>query len=317
MKVEGNSFLKTLKGEKTVTFPHRLSTIDTAKYEAFKYTPYAASYTFDFAKSSIDNEKMGNNSVTDFLTISISSTDYIGHWFGPNSIEAQDAYLRLDKDIASFLEYLDTKLGKNNYTLFLTADHGAAHVPSFLNDNKIPAGGFNETALKKELTELIEQKFELKNIIQQVQNYQVYINNSEVEKQSKSVEEVHQAIIKFLQQKDYVVDAYETNELAEATIPEPIKTRMTNGYNPKRSGDIQFVPKPGYFDAWQNTGTSHGVWNPYDAHIPLLWFGKNIKPGKTNRETYMTDIAPTIAAMLQIQMPNGCVGKVIGEVAGN
>jgi predicted AlkP superfamily pyrophosphatase or phosphodiesterase len=314
---DGNKYETPIKGEKTVTFPHKLSAIDSFKYEAFKYTPFAASYTFDFAKTTIENEKMGGNSVTDFLAISISSTDYIGHWFGPNSIEAQDTYLRLDKDIASFLQYLDIKIGKNNYSVFLTADHGAAHVPAFLNDHKILAGGFNENVLKKELNERVEQQSGLKNMIQQVQNYQVYVNNFEIEKQGKSVEEVHDAIIKFLQQKEYVVDAYELNELTEATIPEPIKTRMINGYAQKRSGDIQFVPKPGYFDAWQNTGTSHGVWNPYDAHIPLLWFGKNIKPGKTNRETYMTDIAPTIAAMLQIQMPNGCVGKVIGEVVGN
>ncbi|MBK7884152.1 MAG: alkaline phosphatase family protein [Chitinophagaceae bacterium] len=314
---DGNKYETPIKGEKTVTFPHKLSALDSFKYEAFKYTPYAASYTFDFAKTTIENEKMGGNNVTDFLAISISSTDYIGHWFGPNSIEAQDTYLRLDKDIASFLQYLDIKIGKNNYTVFLTADHGAAHVPAFLSDHKIPAGGFNENVLKKELNERVEQQSGLKNMIQQVQNYQVYVNNFEIEKQGKSVEEVHDAIIKFLQQKEYVVDAYELNELTEATIPEPIKTRMINGYAQKRSGDIQFVPKPGYFDAWQNTGTSHGVWNPYDAHIPLLWFGKNIKPGKTNRETYMTDIAPTIAAMLQIQMPNGCVGKMIGEVVGN
>jgi predicted AlkP superfamily pyrophosphatase or phosphodiesterase len=314
---DDNKYETPIKGEKTVTFPHRLSAIDSSKYESFKYTPFAASYTFDFAKATINNEKMGSNNVPDFLAISISSTDYIGHWFGPNSIEAQDAYLHLDKDIASFLEYLDTKLGKNNYTIFLTADHGAAHVPAFLTDHKIPAGGFNENKLKNELMEMAEQKFGLKNVVQQVQNYQIYLDNVEIEKQHKSVEEVHDAIIHFLQQKEYVVDAYELTELAEATIPEPIKTRMINGYNPKRSGDIQFIPKPGYFDAWQSTGTSHGVWNPYDAHIPLLWFGKNIKSGKTNRETYMTDIAPTIAAMLQIQMPNGCVGKVISEVVGN
>ncbi len=315
---DDNAYETPIKAEKTVTFPHKLSTIGAEKYEAFKYTPFAASYTFDFAKSVVDNEKMGSNTVADFLTISISSTDYIGHWFGPNSIEIEDAYLRLDKDIASFLQYLDSKVGKNNYLLFLSADHGAAHVPQFLNDHKIPAGTFNEMTLKNELNTFVEQQFGLKNIIQQVQNYQVYIDKNEIKKSGKEVEDVQQAIIHFLQQKEYTVNAYETEELGEATLADPIKSRMINGYNYKRSGDIQFIPKPGYFDAWQKTGTSHGVWNPYDAHIPLLWFGKNIKPGKTNREVYMTDIAPTLAALLQIQMPNGCVGKVIGElVMGN
>lgn len=109
----------TIKGEKSVTFPHKLSGISAAdKYEAFKTTPFANSFTFDFAKAAIENEGLGKNSVTDFLTVSISSTDYIGHAFGPNSVEIEDCYLRLDNDIAGFLQYLDTKIGKGNYLVF-------------------------------------------------------------------------------------------------------------------------------------------------------------------------------------------------------
>ena len=116
-----------------------------------------------------------------------------------------------------------------------------------------------------------------------------------------------------LKQKPYIINAFETDKIASATLPEPQKAMITNGYNPKRSGDIQFTFKAGYLD-WGNKGTSHGLWNPYDAHIPLLWFGWNVRPEKTNRETYMTDISATLAAMLRIQMPSGCVGKVITEV---
>ena len=109
------------------------------------------------------------------------------------------------------------------------------------------------------------------------------------------------------------MNVFETDKLSLATIPEPQKVMMTNGYNPKRSGDIEFTFKPGYFDG-SSRGTTHGLWNPYDAHIPLLFFGWSVKQGNTHRETYMTDISATLAAMLQIQMPNGCVGKVIPEV---
>jgi hypothetical protein len=116
-----------------------------------------------------------------------------------------------------------------------------------------------------------------------------------------------------LKQKPYIIAAFATEDIAITALPQPQREMMINGYNPKRSGDIQFTFKPGYFDGG-NKGTTHGLWNPYDAHIPLLWFGWGVKPGKTNREVYMTDIAPTIAAMLRIQMPNGSVGKVITEV---
>ena len=116
-----------------------------------------------------------------------------------------------------------------------------------------------------------------------------------------------------LKKEGAVVNAVDLQKITAATLPEPQKSRLTNGFTPSRSGDIQFIFKPGYFDG-TSKGTTHGLWNPYDAHIPLLFFGWGVKAGKLNRETYMTDISATIAAMLQIQMPSGCVGHVITEV---
>ena len=303
-----------IKGEKTVTFPHKLSSIsDSDKYESFRTTPFANTFTFDFAKAAIENEALGKNTVTDFLAISISSTDYVGHNFGPNSVEVEDMYLRLDKDIAEFLLYLDAKLGKGNYTVFLSADHAVAHIPAFLAEHKIPGGNFEDGDIRKDLNQMIETDFGVKNAVQSLQNYQVYLNINELEKQGKDVAAVKKSVIKILQAKPFIISAYETDKLATVTLPEPLKTMLTNGYNAKRSGDIQFTLKPGYFDGG-NKGTTHGLWNPYDAHIPCVFFGWGVKPGKTYRETYMTDIAPTLAAMLQIQMPNGSVGKVITEL---
>ena len=310
---DDKAFENTIKGEKTVVFPHRLSAIDTKdKYEAFRTTPFANTFTFDFAKAAIENEGLGKNNITDFLAVSISSTDYIGHTFGPNSIEIEDTYLRLDKDIADFLNYLDAKLGKGNYMLFLSADHGVAHIPAFLNENKIPAGTFEDSDIAKGLNKEIEEKFGVKNAIKSVMNYQVYLNKKSIAEQGKDESEIKIFVINALREKDYVINVIELDELMNATLPAPQKEMMVNGYNPKRSGDIQFTTKPGYFDGGKK-GTTHGLWNPYDAHIPCVFFGWGIKPGKTNRQTYMTDIAPTIAALLKIQMPSGCVGKVITE----
>ncbi len=303
-----------IKGEKTVSFPHKLSLIsDSDKYESFRTTPFANTFTFDFAKAAIENEQLGKNTVTDFLAISISSTDYIGHSFGPNSIEVEDMYLRLDKDIADFLLYLDTKLGKGNYTIFLSADHAVAHIPAFLAEHKIPGGNFEDADLRKELNQMIETDFGVPRAVLSLQNYQVYLNINELEKQGKDVAAVKNAVIKMLQAKPFIITAFETDKLALTTLSEPQKTMLANGYNTKRSGDIQFTLKAGYFDGGKK-GTTHGLWNPYDAHIPCVFFGWGVKPGKTNRETYMTDIAPTIAAMLRIQMPSGSVGKVITEL---
>ncbi|MBL7701248.1 MAG: alkaline phosphatase family protein [Ferruginibacter sp.] len=303
-----------IKGESTVTFPHRLSAIpDSSKYESFRTTPFANTFTFDFAKAAIENESLGQNTVTDFLAVSISSTDYIGHAFGPNSVEIEDTYLRLDKDIADFLQYLDARLGKGNYTFFLSADHAVAHIPAFLAEHKIPGGNFEDADIRRELNQMIEKDFGVRNAVQSLQNYQVYLNSNELERQGKDIDAVKKAVIKTLKAKPFIIAAFETDKLMLTTLPEPQKTMMINGFNPKRSGDIQFTLKPGYFDGGVK-GTTHGLWNPYDAHIPCVFFGWGVKKGKTSRETYMTDIAPTIAALLQIQMPSGSVGKVITEL---
>ncbi len=302
-----------IPGEKDPTFPHRLSQITKSKYAAFKYTPFAATFTFDMAEAAIDNEKLGKNNVTDFLAISISSTDYMGHTFGPNSIEAEDTYLRLDKDIADFLNYLDATVGKGNYLLFLSADHGVLQVPGFLKEHKIPAEIYNTNILSEKLKSRISDVFGLKNAIATIENNQVYLNDQEIKNAGKNLAAVEDEVVHFLNEQPFIAYAFVNNNLAMATIPSPMKTRLINGYNPKRSGQIGYIQKPGYIGDG-STGTTHGAWNPYDAHIPLIWFGYNIKSGKTNRETYMTDIAPTISAILNIQMPSGSVGKVIEEV---
>ena len=303
-----------IKGEKGVIFPHFLSKISKQDlYASFKTTPFANTYTFDFAKAAVEKEAMGKGSVTDFLAVSISSTDYIGHSFGPNSVEIEDTYLRLDKDIADFLAYLDKTIGAGNYLFFLTADHGVAHIPAFLNEHKLPGGTFSENTIARDINAAVDSAFGIPKVVKTVMNYQVYLNDAAISAAGKDKEAIEKLVIKKLKQQPYIITAFALEEIAETALPQPQRDMMINGYNPKRSGDIQFTFKPGYFDGG-NKGTTHGLWNPYDAHIPCVFFGWGVKPGKTNRETYMTDITPTIAGLLHIQMPNGCVGKVITEV---
>jgi predicted AlkP superfamily pyrophosphatase or phosphodiesterase len=295
------------------TFPHTTASFTTNKYENFRTTPYGNTYTFDMARAAVEAEQLGKGAVTDFLAISFSSTDYIGHTFGPNSIEAEDAYLRFDKNLESFLKYLDAAVGKGQYLLFLTADHGAAHNPGFLKDRKIPAGVFDEAFVRRQLGDSLQKNFGVKNLIVQSINYQLYLDDSLINQAGLDKKKVKQYIIAFLKKQPAISCAIDLEDLADFPLQDKLKMMLTNGYNQKLSGDIQFIFKPQWFESWR-TGTTHGLWNPYDAHIPLLWFGWNVKPGKTNREVYMTDIAATVAALLHIQMPNGSVGKVIEEV---
>lgn len=302
------------RGEKAPVFPHDIPVIKGSDFNTIRNTPYGNTLTLDFAKTAIEKENLGKNAFTDFLTVSCSSTDYLGHQFGPNSVEVEDCYLRLDKDLASFLQYLDQKVGKGNYLLFLSADHGAAHNPQFLIDNKVPAGLWPSTATMTALNERLEKKFGQKRIVISFTNYQVHLNNPLIAASNLDEAAIRKDCVEFLKTIDGVVTAIDMNDVRSAPIPQKLVEMIINGYHPLRSGCIQIVLQPAWYSGSSKTGTTHGSWNPYDAHIPLLWYGWKIKHGATNRETHMTDISATLAALLHIQMPNGCIGQVIEEV---
>ena len=301
------------RGEQTPTFPHPLKLYSGKNYEMIKSTPYGNTITLDLAKLAIQSENLGQGSSTDFLAVSCSATDYVGHQYGPNSIEAEDTYLRLDKDLEDFFNYLDTKIGKGNYLLFLSADHGAAHVSSFMTDNKLPGGNFSDSKVIKTLNTLIEEKYKVKKAIVTSTNSQFYFDHEAIEAADADYTAIKALAIKTLKQEDEVFDAVDLNNLSAETLPDQIKKAITNGYNAKRSGDIYYILKSNYFGGGK-TGTTHGSWNPYDTHIPCVFMGWNVKPGKTNKTHYMTDIAATLAAMLHIQMPSGCIGEPITEL---
>lgn len=294
-------------------FPYNLEKFVGKNYGAISSTPFGNTITAEMAKAAIEAEKLGADNSTDFLAVSFSSPDYVGHSFGPNSIEAEDTYLRLDKDLGDLFNYLDTKIGKGQYLVFLSADHGVAHVPGFLKENKIPAGTVSSTAIMTRFNPQLKEKFGGDGLILNMYNYQVHLNHPVIDSLKLNETAIKKWIIDSLKVTEGVSQVIDLARLSDIPLNSTVKNMIVNGYFPRRSGDIQIICKPQWFDGG-STGTTHGSWNPYDAHIPLLWYGWNIKPGKTNRETYMTDIAPTLAALLKIQMPSGTVGKVIEEV---
>jgi predicted AlkP superfamily pyrophosphatase or phosphodiesterase len=303
---------KEMPNDKPV-FPYNFSASIGTDYKKFWNMPQANTYTFEMAKAAIAAEKMGKNNTTDFLTISISPTDYIAHNFGPNAIETEDTYLRLDKDIAAFLTYLDNTIGKGEYLFFLTADHGGPHTAGFLQEHKLPGGSFELKQIVKDLNESIAQNFGVKKAIAYQTYYNISLNYTSIDSANADAEKIKQYIIQTLENTTGIYKAVDKSKLSTANIPTVIKERLINGNFPNRSGDIQVIPLPQWMRDTPK-GTDHSVWNAYDAHIPLVWYGWGIKKGSTHRETYITDIAATLAALLTIQMPNGCIGHVITEV---
>jgi len=298
---------------KSSTFPHQLTQNIDKNFDAIRSTPYGNTITLDLAKLAILSEDLGQDNITDFLAVSCSSTDYVGHAYGPNSVEAEDTYLRLDKDFEEFFNYLDKKVGKGNYTVFLTADHGAAHVPGFMQENKLPSGVVSDRDIANKLNTYLNDKFKVNNVVLRSMNNQIIFDHDKTDKGDVSFDVIKAASVEFLKRLDGFQNAVDIAKISQSTLQEIQKKMITNGYNARRSGDIYYVLQPNWFNG-SSTGTTHGNWNPYDSHIPLVFMGWGIKPGATNKMHYMTDIAPTVAALLHIQTPNGTVGEPITEI---
>jgi predicted AlkP superfamily pyrophosphatase or phosphodiesterase len=305
---------QTFNGQKfNLNFPIHLAQIakTTGDGNMICETPFGNTMTLDVARLAVENEQLGADEITDFLTISFSSPDIIGHRFGPNSAKTEDNYLRLDKDLGDFLNFLDAKIGKGNYLVFLTADHAVAHNAQFLSDHKIPSGIVDLKFYADSLNNFLLKKFNTEKLVRDFDSYQVNFDYQKINNYTLDFEKIKEEAIKYLNrfpEFQYVVDA---TKVSQATIPARIKEMITNGYNREFSGDIQLVFKSGFYSDNDSVGTTHGSWNPYDTHIPLVFFGWKIAPSRTFTEVYMYDIAATLAALLKIQMPSGCIGTPI------
>ena len=305
-----------LGSAKTPTFPYsNLAKDYQNKKGIIRTTPYGNTYTLKFAEAALDGYELGRDAVTDFLAINIASTDYVGHSFGPNSIEIEDTYLRLDQDLATFFKMLDEKVGKGEYLVFLSADHAGAHSEGFMTENKLKSGFYDE-GLYKALNEELTKKFGSDKLLLGDDNYQLYLNFKEIDAKGLKAGNVKEFIVDYLNKDPRILYAVDLQEVAKSSIPEPIKTKIINGYNWERGGDIQMIPHDGWLPKYAKKGTTHGAWNSYDAHIPLIFMGWKVKNGESNKPYFMTDIAPTLAAFLHIEFPSGTVGNPIVEVIG-
>lgn len=311
-----NNFEGGFSGKETATFPYKLKDLmeENGGYSILKSTPYGNSLTADFAIAAIENEGLGQDDITDVLTVSFSSTDYVGHNFGVNSKEVEDTYLRLDKDLGRLLAALNEKVGKGNYTLFLTADHGAVQVPAYLQSVKIPAGYFDSGKFSDSLHEFVATEFGTDSLILNISNSQVFFNYTVIDENEINAEDLQNAIAHFALNQDKIYKVFTRNQLEATTYSAGVPYLVDSGFNQKRSGDVAWVLKPGVIASRSRTGTTHGSAFNYDTHIPLIFYGNGIKKGSTLQRTEIVDIAPTISALLGISFPNGATGDPLEMV---
>lgn len=313
--LDNTPFEGVIDGEQLPVFPHDLPALwdENGSYGLLRITPFGNSLLMDFALEALKKEDLGRDDVTDFLAISFSSTDYVGHFYGVNSKEVQDTYMRLDQDLARLLKALDRQVGEGEYTLFLTADHGAVDVPAYLDSQKIPAGYPESEILEQRFMEFLQYKYGTSDIVRNISNNQVFLDHDFIRNLELEPGEVQEALAAELLSYDGIYKVYTAEQMQEGEYTEGLAQILQQGYNQKRSGDILYVFDPSFAN-YSQTGSTHGTAYIYDTHVPLIFYGNGVRPGTTYRKTRIKDIAPTLSSLLGIAFPSGTTGQPIGEI---
>jgi predicted AlkP superfamily pyrophosphatase or phosphodiesterase len=318
------------QGKYTTTFlgsiglPHDLAPLrKKAGLGVLRFTPFGNSLTLDFALDAIEQMQLGTDEDPDFLCLSFSATDYCAHQFGVHAIETEDIYLRLDADLARLFDYLDKKVGRDNVVLFLTADHGGGETPAHQQALNIPAGVYAESKLDSTLNALINRTLlpggaKTRDFIHEVSNQQVWFDRAVLDSVKVPLDAVIRLTTNYLRKQTGVYAAFSQQELMQLPDDYPYVSLLRKGIHPRRSGDVLFQLDPGWHPddvAFGAGGATHGSPYAYDTHVPLLWYGNGIRAGaRTYRATTVSDIAPTLAALLRINEPNASTGRVLEEV---
>lgn len=307
---DDNPYEGKLDKTKAPVFPYDLGSIYKEKgADILRTTPFGNDILAELAMKAIEKEELGKDDITDFLAVSFSSTDYVGHTFGPRSIELQDTYLRLDQTLAMLLAYLDKTVGKDNYLLFLTADHAGAENSNYMKDNKYNVANVSSIDIVKALKKHSEETFGV-NLLLDYSNFNLFFNKELIKQKGLELAKVKESFASFLMSQDQVKRVYTEEEILASSGEDYFLSCISKGYDPKQNGEIVVLDKAGYMQ-YQDTGTTHGSPNSYDTHVPLLFYGYKVPKGELHAKKYITQIAPTLSQMLKITFPNGTESEVL------
>ena len=327
---DDTTYEPSLGGKISPTFPYNFKTMREtyrdmgSEFQLLWISPKGNTLLTEFAITAIQEEKLGKDKYTDFLNVSYSVPDVIGHTFGPQSVEMEDIYLRLDNEIATLLKALDTKIGKENYTLFLTADHGAMENVSFLKNHKLDAAIARTTSDARNLEAFLDTKYGKASWITAVNGNNLYLNKVTIDEQKLTLPIIQKEAADYLMTLPEVSFALTADDLQTYVYEEGIRKTIQNGYYVKRSGDVIISyssgtiihPNPN-IDVEMVNGTVHGSGYSYDTHVPLIWIGKGIKSGESVKAVNPIDIAPSLSMFLNIPLPSSSQGKPLSELFEN
>ena len=296
-------------------FPYDLKKIRAKNdYSLLRETPFGNSLTANFAIRLIQNEQLGKDDITDYLSICFSATDYIGHRFGPSSVEMGDAILRLDDDIKNLLTYLNDSIGKKNVLIYFTAAHGISEIPTVLEKNRIPSGYFQQNQALQLLRSYLNAVYGEGDWVKGYSERQIFLNRTLIEDARLSLDDVQKKVARFLVQftgveAAYPYSAFEANDFGNGNLK-----RIINNFSPQRSGDVIVILNPGWVEKESDYVTNHNSPWEYDSHVPLIWYGWTVNKSIVTRKVNMTDIAATLSTLCKVPYPNACTGEPMFEL---
>ena len=310
-------------------------------YKALNYTPFSNDLLVAFAEEAITNEKLGEDTDTDVLSVSFSANDYAGHRFGPNSQEAMDMTLRVDRQIGTLLDFVDTRVGLQNTIVILTADHGASPVPELAALQKLPGRRWQKADMFKLVQDGLKAKYGRKDrpaadyvrtftnkqeTEEGLLNSNFYFNRAALQRDGVDPDECERVVGELAMQMPGAVRFFTRAQLENGRISagDDVGRRVLHGFYPQRSGDviIVFGPYANLFDPPDDpmdpsATATHGSPYGYDTHVPLIIMGRGFRPGRYVQAATPADLAPTLANVLDVQTPSCSAGRVLAEALGN
>jgi arylsulfatase A-like enzyme len=284
------------------TFPYTVAT-----FSDFLESPFSNELLGKLAKAAIENEKLGTHSATDLLLVSFSDNDEIGHEYGPYSHEVEDATLRTDLVLADLFDYLDRRVGRDNYVVALTADHGVAPIPE-----AVGGGRFTEGDVTAAVTTALTKRFGEEKWVRAYESENVYLDPVAAERRRVSVAEVSRVAADAVRTLPQIAAAYTADDFESGRISEDtISQRVARSYYRGRTGDVLVIPKP-YFTASKKS-SGHGSPYSYDTNVPVILWGSWFVPGRYTSAVSPADIAPTLSSILRITRPSTAVGRTLSE----
>jgi predicted AlkP superfamily pyrophosphatase or phosphodiesterase len=283
-------------------------------YAAFEYSPFASEYLAEFAKAAIEGESLGADAFPDLLSISFSSPDLAGHFYGPDSQEIEDTYIRLDRVIADLLTYVDKKIGLANTIIAVTGDHGVAPVPEYARSKGFDAARLPGREVVDAANKALGARFGDAKWIVGFVNDQFYLDQRLIAEKKVIPAEAERVAGEAALSVAGVVNYFTRTQIVEGRMPAgPIARRVGNGFFRGRSGDVWLITKPFCFFSEGDLPTTHGSVYNYDTHVPVILMGGGVRPGRYNGNCSPSDIAPTLAALLRVEPPSNLTGRVLVE----